>query len=243
MEIRPPGPANPEDLANPRRRAAAARAALLARIDRAIESGAWPPGHQLPTERALEAEFGVTRATLRSGLKRLEAAGKIVRHVGRGTFVAAPVDASRVEPWLQRVLGASPAEVMEIRLALEPWAARLAAARATATDLTRMRDCIAEAGKAAGVQQFEHWDGELHKAIVDAAKNGLLSALYEAVDTVRRQGEWLAQKLRTVTPERRETYQRQHGEIVDALVDRDAERAANLARRHLLGVRRTLLGG
>lgn len=239
---RPQKAAQAEPRVNPRRRAQAARAALLARIDREIETGAWPPGHQLPTERALEAELGVTRTTLRSGLKRLEAAGKIVRCVGRGSFVAAPAQAARAEPWLQRALGASPAEVIEIRLALEPWATRLAATRATAADLARMRDCIAEAAKATDVPQFERWDGELHKAIVGAAKNGLLSALYEAVDSARRQGEWLAQKLRTVTPERRETYQRQHGEIVDALVERDADRAAAVARRHLLGVRRTLTG-
>jgi DNA-binding FadR family transcriptional regulator len=239
---KPRNESDPARRTNPRRRAAAARAVMLDRIDRAISTGAWPPGHQLPTERALEAELGVTRATLRSGLKRLEAAGKIVRHVGRGTFVAAPLEAGRVEPLMQRVLGASPTEVMEVRLVLEPWAARLAATRATAADLQQMRDCIARASMAPDVPTFEQWDSELHKAIVEAAKNGLLSSLYEAIDVVRRQGEWMKLKLRTVTVERREAYQRQHGEIVDALVERDADRAAALARQHLAGVRRAILG-
>ena len=59
-------------------------------IERQIEQGAWKPGDKLPTERALVEQFGIARNTLRKSLDRLEASGKITRHVGRGTFVAQP---------------------------------------------------------------------------------------------------------------------------------------------------------
>lgn len=52
-----------------------------------IESGQWGPGERIPTEMALVAHFGVSRATLRESLRALERDGLIVRHRRRGTFV------------------------------------------------------------------------------------------------------------------------------------------------------------
>jgi DNA-binding FadR family transcriptional regulator len=232
-----------EIIVNSRARASGAIATIVEKIERNIEDGSWPPGHRLPTERELEFELGVARNTLRKGLKRLEDEGKIVRQVGRGSFVAETSNGGgSAEALLSHVLGSSPAEVMEIRLVLEPWAAALAANRATAADLSRMRDCIAQAAIAPDVPTFEKWDGELHQAIISSAKNGLLAGLYEAINTVRHQPEWMKLKERTVTAERRNAYHRQHGEIVDALSERDPEQASTLIREHLLAVRVSLLG-
>lgn len=55
-----------------------------------IESGEWEPGHQLPTEKELSGEFGVSRATVRQAMQLLETQGLIERYPGRGTFVARP---------------------------------------------------------------------------------------------------------------------------------------------------------
>lgn len=226
-----------------RARATDVLAALVARIEQNIASGVWGAGHKLPTERELEDEFGVARNTVRKGLKKLEAAGKIVRHVGRGSFVAEP--AARSEPGLnllERVTGASPTEVMEVRLLLEPWAASIAATRATVADLAAMRDCLTKAEAAADVPEFETWDGKLHEVIIAAAKNDLLACLYEAINTARHQPEWMKLKLRTVTDERRRVYHGQHRAIADALYERDAAKASDLMREHLLAVRMSLLG-
>lgn len=226
-----------------RSRAADAVGAIVERIEANIADGTWSPGARLPTERDLEIEFGVARNTLRKGLKRLEDAGEIVRHVGRGSFVAERPRSDPAGPsLLDRVMGSSPAEVMEVRLQLEPWAASLAAARATASDLAQMRECLVAGEEAADVPTFEIWDGRLHECIIAAAKNDLLGALYEAINLARHQPEWMNLKKRTVTPERRATYQAQHRAIVGALGDRDAGTAADLIREHLLAVRMALVG-
>lgn len=228
---------------NKRARASDAIGAIVDKIERNIEEGVWKPGHRLPTERDLESELGVARNTLRKSLKKLEDAGKIVRQIGRGSFVAEPAAAENaLTPLLSQVLGSSPAEVMELRLVLEPWAAGLAATRATAADLAKMRECIAQAAVAPDVPTFEKWDGELHQTIISSAKNGLLAGLYEAINTVRHQPEWMKLKERTVTDDRRAAYHRQHGEIVDALSERDPDQAAKLIREHLIAVRISLLG-
>lgn len=52
-----------------------------------IRLRAYGPGEQLPTELALTAEFGVSRATIRTVLTRLASEGLIVRRQGAGTYV------------------------------------------------------------------------------------------------------------------------------------------------------------
>ncbi len=78
---------------------------------------------------------------------------------------------------IDRLRGASPSEVMEVRLLIEPVAAELAATRATMEDLRRIADCLREAERAPDLLGFEHWDGMLHLAIVAAARNGLLKTI------------------------------------------------------------------
>ncbi len=56
---------------------------------RRIESGAWPPGQQIPTVDELSEEFGVARATIRQAVGLLEADGLVSRFRAKGTFVNA----------------------------------------------------------------------------------------------------------------------------------------------------------
>ncbi|WP_236025279.1 FadR/GntR family transcriptional regulator [Arenibaculum pallidiluteum] len=232
-------------LENIRDRAAERVDAVLAFIERGIAEGTWQPGDKLPTERELERMFGLSRNTLRKTLKPLEDSGRIVRHVGRGSFVGTtkPASAPEGESLLRRIVGASPAEVMEVRLMLEPHAAELAAGRANAEDLRLLEECLARSEAAGDVPEFEHWDGRLHVTIVGATKNGLLMDLYEAINDVRRQAEWGKLKARTVTTERRKVYMEQHRRIVTALRDRDPDEARRSLREHLEVVRANLLGG
>jgi DNA-binding FadR family transcriptional regulator len=228
---------------NRRRHASTAVAAVLDEIEGNITAGVWPPGHRLPTERELEERFGVARNTVRKGLKRLEQDGKIVRHVGRGSFVAEQLTSS-VEPpaVLDQFMGASPAAVMEVRLMLEPHAAQLAASRANAADLRKLEYCLEQAALARDLHTFEMWDGTLHRTIIEAVGNELLSAIYAIINDLRNQTEWKRLKERTVTGERRSKYHKEHTELVSALKERDGELARRLMHEHLLVVRENLLG-
>jgi DNA-binding FadR family transcriptional regulator len=242
---------------NIRTRAATGANALVQLIESNIADGSWTAGFRLPPERDLEKQFGVSRNTLRKSLKLLQDKGSIIRHVGRGSFVAEPRQAHSpqslspatpvpepvsADSLVRRIHGASPAEIMEVRLVVEPAAIELAALRANAGDVRRIRECLAQSERAADIAEFEHWDGQLHVAIVSASKNSLLMDLYSTMNETRNQPEWLRLKHRSLTPERRRVYQEQHRRIVDALADRDANAARTELREHLLLVRSNLLG-
>jgi DNA-binding FadR family transcriptional regulator len=224
---------------NIRRRATNSVESACKRIERNIKLGVWRPGHRIPTERELQAELGVARNTLRKGLKRLEREGQIVRHIGRGTFVA-EIKAVSPQNFLERLSGCSPTEVMEVRMMLEPRAAELAATRGSQAELQFLEECLKGADNASDLQTFEHWDGLLHKTIIQATKNELLIGLYEAINAIRNQPEWTKLKERTVTAQRRRTYQKQHEELVTALRERDARTARERMRTHLAVVRGNL---
>jgi GntR family histidine utilization transcriptional repressor len=81
---------------------------IRADLEDRIRSGAWPPGHRLPTEHALVAEYGCARMTVSKAMGALAAAGLIERRNKAGSFVAHPqVHAAVLEiPDLQAVIEA-----------------------------------------------------------------------------------------------------------------------------------------
>lgn len=59
---------------------------LIDAITRKIESGEWPPGHQLPRDEDLRAEYDVSQMTIRTAMERLR--DRVVSVPGKGRFVA-----------------------------------------------------------------------------------------------------------------------------------------------------------
>jgi len=57
-------------------------------ISRRIQDGTWLPGHRLPSEHELVAQFGISRMTANRALRELLEQGRIVRVAGVGSFVA-----------------------------------------------------------------------------------------------------------------------------------------------------------
>lgn len=207
-----------------------------------ITRGAFAPGHKLPTEREFAQRFRVARSAARKILAVLEMEGYITRAVGRGTFVADP---SRRQPRQlppPNEANVSPAQIMEARLLFEPGLAELAVANATPADLARMESCAEKAEAARTLEEFELWDGALHQAIAAATHNLLVMRFFDMIHALRQQAEWGKLKRRSLTPERRLAYQCEHREAVEALRERDAQKARECLARHLRHVRDNLLG-
>ncbi|MGZ5876435.1 MAG: FadR/GntR family transcriptional regulator [Bradyrhizobium sp.] len=214
---------------------------LLGEFRSAIESERWQPGKQIPTERDLSAEFGFARNTVRRALKVLQDEGIIVRDVGRGTFVA---KTGRPTPpdLASRIQNASPVEIMEVRLMIEPQAAELCATRANGAELDAMVECLRKSEAVKTIAEFEMWDGLFHQALLAACHNQLLIDIYDAINAVRRKADWAKLKERVMTPARRQNTQKQHRKIMALLRARDASGAALEMTKHLQDVRRSMLG-
>lgn len=197
-------------------------------------------GARLPTERELVARSGQNRTTVRRALERLEAAGRIVRHVGRGTFVASSASAPGHD--LPPVEATSPAEIMEARLVLEPLLVSLAAKAATNADVTEIARCAAGGDRAESHDDFEVWDTAFHRAIAAATHNTLLARSYDMVSAARQeQPLWGTLKRRSYSTARRDEYRHDHREIAALLAERDARGCADAMRAHLRRVRDHLL--
>ena len=208
----------------------------------AAASGALAPGARLPTERELSERFAVPRHALRRMLSQLAAEGAITRHVGRGTFLAAPSSPARDPQPSRSVMHTSPAELMEARLRIEPALAELIVTNATPADFARLETCLDKAESAESLDEFERWDAALHQALAAATHNRFVVCVLDMVAEIRDQAEWGKLKDRIVTPERRLDYQQEHRAIVEALKARDAERARECILTHLQHARRNLFG-
>jgi DNA-binding FadR family transcriptional regulator len=203
-----------------------------------VESGRFGPGAKLPTERALVEHLAAPRSAIRRALETLEREGMLVRHVGRGTFLTE----AALPPAEAAPADTSPAEIMQVRLLIEPPVSALAARVATQADLEHIGRFLERGGRSEEFQEFETWDTHLHRAIAQAAHNGLLMNMFDVMNTARSLPVWGSLKRRTSTPERTRSYHAEHTAIVDALRDRDPESAQDAMRGHLQHVADNLLG-
>jgi len=212
----------------------------LAQMRRMIEEGDYPLNSRLPPERELCTLLGVPRTALRRALATLEAEGQIWRHVGKGTFVGSPPTGTDGD--LSGIAArTNPAEVMQARQTIEPELARLAALNATSADIEEMRRCVRGTLQAREWRTYEMWDHRLHRAIARAGGNTCLVALFDMLNTVRRAVTWGRLRNYDLTPDHSHHSFADHERLIDAIANRDTERAAALMRDHLRNVRRGLL--
>ncbi len=157
---------------------------VVAQVTRAIELGRFLPGDQLPPEREFAVQLGVSRMTLRSALRDLEAAGllkRVRRGSGGGALVisAGTIGATDAE---QRALRGELEAIFDFRIACESVAAELAARRRTDAHLARLEQAIEDLGSELTAGRFRAADNAFHLAVADAAGNRWLR---QAVEDVR----------------------------------------------------------
>jgi len=215
--------------------------AISASLRRAIETGAYGDGDQLPPERELAATFQAARSTVRRALDQLEQAGLVSRRLGSGTYVTATA-ASEAADGLAVADLISPLQLIEARFAVEPHTTRLAVLHATRRDLGDMEIVLSRSEASGGDKDaFSRWDAEFHLLIARASRNPLLVNVYSQINAVRLHAQWNAMKEQVLTPDAIAEYNAQHRDIHQALDQRDAQLAQRLVTEHLEKARSVLL--
>jgi GntR family transcriptional regulator, transcriptional repressor for pyruvate dehydrogenase complex len=206
---------------------------VVAHIRSLIDQGQLKPGDRLPAERELAVHIGVSRPSVRAGLRALAAMGVVQSRHGAGTFIRSgpPVLGSEPLSFLAALHGFTRDEMFEARRVLEVGVAGLAAERATGEHLATAAEEIT--GMYASLDEplaFLRHDIRFHRAIAAASGNPILASLVEMVSALfyetRRKTAGRAHDLRESAE--------MHRAIYNALRVRDADRSRQAMNDHLV---------
>lgn len=168
-------------------------------------------------ERELVEQLGIGRTPVREALRRLAHEGLVEVYPRRGMFVT-DVDVRKL------------ALVSEVRAALEPEAARLAAERATDAERAELQELLDELNAAdADDHALMALDERIHRAVYRCARNDLLATTLE-------QYYVLALRIWTIALDRQHELNdavQGHRALLEAIHDGDGERAAATMRAHV----------
>src|SRR5262245_22957631 len=165
----------------------AAAELVVSHVRGRIERGELKPGDRLPPERELAQLVGVSRPSVRAGLRSLSAMGVVLTRHGSGTYIAdgPPALDSRPLSLLAALHGFTPEQMFEARRVLEVGVAGLAAEPATGEQVAAMAEEVT--GMFASVedpQTFLMHDVRFHRSVAMASGNPILASLVEMVSSL-----------------------------------------------------------
>lgn len=213
---------------------------IVAQIQDAVLTGRLNEGDRLPGERELCVTFGVSRSTLREGLRWLEALGVVDIRPGAhgGIFATRPsgVQAGAALESLMRFQGATARDLEEFRTSFEGDTAFWAAQRAEKEDIETIAEIVGQAQSAAKESGLP-WDVlseldlQFHVAVARASKNQIRVAVMLGVHgAVQRASLSLAP---IASADVRVSIGRELEEIAEAIRAKNDRLAKSRMRRHV----------
>ncbi|MDD3489043.1 MAG: FadR/GntR family transcriptional regulator [Paludibacter sp.] len=206
---------------------------VISKIKEMISNGILKPGDRLPAERKMALDFGVGRAQVREALHKLEFYG-IIKTLPQSGSVINGLDINTLDGLIGDVLNLQDYDfysLVESRFILEVNTIRLCAERWNNEDIKNLEKAHENL-----VQNFDtpdrvSHDFAFHRAIAEASHNPVFKAM-----------------LMIIIPDILSVYQKdricapnplvisEHEEMLNAIKDRDADRAAAIMAKHLQGV-------
>jgi GntR family transcriptional repressor for pyruvate dehydrogenase complex len=193
-----------------------------------IRSGELKPGMRLPSEPQLVEMTGISRSSVREAVRGLQTMGLLEIRRGQGTFVREIESSSAVDAQMLLLLDNRQVllDLMEVRQALEPLIARLAAEHANEDDVEAMRAALAQMTES---QFGEHWRPAhlaFHSALVNATRNTLLMKIWSLVTIFLKDSP-------LVTASRPENDEQVHKGILEAVSANDPAAAVEAMSIHI----------
>jgi DNA-binding GntR family transcriptional regulator len=188
------------------------------RLRSLIVRGQLPPGASI-VETDLSQSLGISRTPLREALKLLAVEGLVELRANRRSQIAA-LRGSEIE------------QVFEVMAGLEGLAAGLAAERASAADLKRLRQLQERMElhhDGGDIDNYFAANQETHRLIVAYAKNPILVATHDGLFARAERARYLALASRS----RWDDSVSEHRELLAALEARDANAASRILSHHV----------
>mgnify|MGYP000507130133 CR=1 FL=1 len=205
-------------------------------LERHITDAGLRVGDKLPPERELSRILCCSRETLRRALAEMEMRGELWRHVGQGTFLGARPSGHPVRDAIL-VQGATPLQLMQARMTIEPSVAADAAVLASPAQIAWLNHLIARGRAATTRSECEQLDAAFHRGLAEVTGNPILLGLLDYLTGVRRHAAWQR--------EWEQTYRRlgvstfttfhceQHAKVVACIAQGQGDEAAMAMRQHL----------
>jgi GntR family transcriptional repressor for pyruvate dehydrogenase complex len=208
---------------------------VLGHLRDLLVNGGVQTGHRLPSERELALSLGVSRPAVREAVRAMEMIGVLETRHGRASTVRIP-DASVLGEFFSLALAQQPAimgDILEVRIALERQALRLACTRATDADHRNLEAALADIEATVGdVSRGGHADLYFHDQLVAAAHSPALSTVYGTITHLLERSHIERRQRIAGSPMAREFLIGHHRKIHAAVRAGDAVAADDLILSH-----------
>ncbi len=211
---------------------------IVEQIELRFVTGELKVGDQLPSERELAEQFGVSRIAVREAVKALREKGLVEIRPGRGTFITNGAQGV-VRHSLGLLMkfgsaGASP-NLVEVREIMEPEIAALAAMRINEDQVAAMNDAVRVMDTALdNADSFVEADLDFHLALAQGTQNPIIPILMDSIiDLLRVQRKRIALVSGGLS-----RGQYHHKKIQEAVIRHDSKAARLAMQRHLGQVRK-----
>jgi GntR family transcriptional repressor for pyruvate dehydrogenase complex len=206
------------------------RSEVAAKLEADVVSGELADGAKLPSERELALRLGVSRPLVREALRSLVERGLVVVSPGRGAFVriASTADAARPlgSHYLRQKI--TPRHLLEVRMIIEPAAARLAAERATEPEIAALGHVVEQIEASSSVLDRARWDITLHALVARMSRNPVIETTFESIAPLV-----FELMLRSLSdPNLQAASAPFHAQVYEAIRDGDGERAFEAMLAH-----------
>lgn len=193
------------------------------RVRKAIFAGDFEPGAQLRQDE-LAARYGTSRIPVREALRKLEAEGLVTIHPNRGAVVSTLS--------LDDVL-----EMLEIRIALECRALRLAIPNIVDVDIEAAADILKSYDAEPRPQKWGEMNWQFHKTLYAPCSRPKLIAMIEA--NYGHVGRFI--RVQVSLAAGKERPQREHYAMLDACRRSDSDAAVRMLEEHIVHTQKSLL--
>jgi len=209
---------------------------VLAQLKSAILSGRFKPGEKISSERELMNEFKVSRVVIREAIRALELTGFVVIKQGQagGIFINdlsyEHLSSTLMDLFLADKLSAP--ELMKVRLYIEPEIARLAALNEDKHQAEELRAALEKEQKPKALHsELVEANFTIHYALAKMCGNRLFCAIAFALL------KWSHELVLVVKPKTKQIHDhQQHVDLVEAVINGEADKAKDLMVKHLTGL-------
>ena len=220
---------------------------IISEIKNKITAGELKNGDMLASQDELAKTMGVSRASLREALNRLELMGLIESRQGRGTFVRTVAHTDFMSPLSSFLVmdQESAVELLEARGFIESAVAELAAKNASEEDLEKLGQALKEMerfSKAGDLKSFIARDVQFHMLVAQGSKNRVMGRIGEIIrDLLHRLIQLVFDNVSAGVPNTMERTIKLHCNIYEAIRRRDAQAARKHMEIHIKDVKRLIL--